>query len=244
MWCFLWLSLRLAGARPLRITPDRPASAESLDGLLLSGGADISPSLYGEEPEHFLEDLKQSEPTLGGKIIGALIFPLLYLLRRLSALARTPRLAPKRDELEQRLLKEALQRRLPVFGICRGMQLLNVAEGGSLYQDISALAVEVPRMRTVLPRKLIAVEPGSHLALALGRTSARVNALHHQAVRDLGRGMAIAARDETGMVQAVEHTTEPFILGVQWHPEFLPHKPEQRALFRAFVEACKKMKEE
>lgn len=149
------------------------------------------------------------------------------------------RIDPERDALELAVLAHAFARALPVLGICRGAQMINVARGGSLHQDIYQAFEGVRRMRTVLPRKRVAVDPRSRLALLLGEGPCRVNALHSQAVDRLGAGLAAVARDEHGIVQAVEDADGPFLIGVQWHPEFLLFDRGQQALFRALVRAAR-----
>ena len=133
-----------------------------------------------------------------------------------------------------RLLDDAVRRGLPVLGICRGQQLLNVYFGGSLHQDLATFYVEDPATRTILPRKRVTLEPGSRLAELLGPDE-RVNALHRQGMNTLGERLRVAARDRNGIVQAIEHESLPFVVGVQWHPEYLPQVPSQRAIFSALV---------
>jgi putative glutamine amidotransferase len=116
------------------------------------------------------------------------------------------------------------------------MQLLNVYFGGTLHQRLAGLYVEDPEIRTVLPQKKIIVDRDSCLAAAFGRGPERVNALHRQAIDQIGRGLRAAARDRNGIVQAIEHETLPLVLGVQWHPEFLPQVPQQRAIFRLLAQ--------
>lgn len=133
-----------------------------------------------------------------------------------------------------RLIHAAVLRRLPILGICRGCQLLNIYFGGSLYQSLNGFHIEDPEVRTILPRKRVIV-PAETKLKAMGRHPRRVNALHRQAIAQLGRGLRVAARDRNGIVQAIEHETMPFVVGVQWHPEYLPQMREPRALFRALV---------
>ena len=144
-----------------------------------------------------------------------------------------------RDRLELDLLGEAARRFWPVLGICRGAQMLNVFLGGSLHGDIHAAYAGAPRLRTVLPRKMVHVEPDSLLASILGCCDCRVNALHHQSIDRLGQGLRVVARDGHGIIQAVERDGPPFTLGVQWHPEFLPADRGQQRLFRALAAAAR-----
>lgn len=148
------------------------------------------------------------------------------------------RLDPERDRLELELLRFAIERKLPVLGICCGAQMVNVALGGTLHGDIHDVYADAPRLRTPLPRKTIRLEPRSRLSGIIGGTRDRVNALHHQAVDRLGRGLRVAARDEHGIVQAIECPSAPFLLGVQWHPEFMVFDPGQQKVYRALAAAA------
>src|ERR671932_339815 len=121
------------------------------------------------------------------------------------------RIDPERDKLELKLLDSALPANRPVLGICRGSQMINVALGGTLYTDIYEVYVQAPRMRTVLPRKTIRIETDSRLYRITGCNPCRVNALHHQSVDRLGRGLRVVARDEAGIVQAVESVGANFL---------------------------------
>ena len=149
------------------------------------------------------------------------------------------RIDPERDKLELGLLKAALPAQLPILGICRGSQMINVSLGGTLHTDIYEVYVQAPKMRTVLPRKTVTVEADSRLHGILRCNPCQVNALHHQSVDRLGRGLRIAARDESGIVQAIENGSGPFLLGVQWHPELLFWKKPQQRLFAALAAAAR-----
>jgi putative glutamine amidotransferase len=145
------------------------------------------------------------------------------------------RVDPERDALELRVLQVAAERGLPVLGICRGAQMLNVFRGGSLHVDIHAVYEELPRLRTILPRKQVSALRGSRLRALVGRDAFRVNSLHHQAVRATGEGLHVVARDEYGVVQAIEDDRGRAAIGVQWHPEFLVLNRGQQGLFRWLV---------
>ena len=149
------------------------------------------------------------------------------------------RIDPERDTLELKLLETALPARLPVLGICRGSQMINVALGGTLHTDIYEVFEHAPRMRTVLPKKTVSIVYGSRLDRALRCNPCRVNALHHQSVDELGRGLRVVAKDEAGVVQGVEGEGEQFLLGVQWHPELLVWKRPQQRIFEALVAAAR-----
>ena len=150
------------------------------------------------------------------------------------------RIDPARDRLELGMLKDALRRGMPVLGICRGAQMINIVNGGSLHEDIYAVYEEAPRMRTVLPRKSVNIKRGSRLHKILRLSLCRVNALHHQSVDRIGRGLSVVAEDGHGIIQAVEAGGKTFLLGVQWHPEFLVLSRPQQRIFRALVSASRR----
>jgi len=151
-------------------------------------------------------------------------------------------LFPEIDRFEIACLLEAERIGLPVLAICRGMQIVNVAHGGTLYQDLPAeVGTEVTHRRGSLAdppaMHAVRVEPDSRLARVLGRTEAVVNAFHHQAPRALGDGVRAVAWAEDGVVEAVEREG---VLGVQWHCEAMQDAPEQRALFEDLVAAARR----
>lgn len=225
----------------MRLRPSRPQVHLKLDGLIIGGGSDIEPSHYGEEPlKHFKESRRR-----GGGLLELPISLLLFLLRVVFAVKHRRGYDQARDELETRLLRRALNKGIPVLGICRGAQLLNVVLGGSLHQHIETFYDEEPHLRTLLPRKQIRVEAHSRLSRILGKDECYVNALHRQAVAQLGEHVKVVARDGSGVVQAIEYTRSDFAgetsfaLGVQWHPEYLPQIREQQRLFHALVEEAR-----
>lgn len=152
------------------------------------------------------------------------------------------RLDPARDALELSLLKRFIPKDTPVLGICRGAQLINVHLGGTLDPDIYTTHEGLKRRRTVLPRKTVDIVGASQLHQLLGVTWCRVNSLHHQAVNKAGRGINIVARDRDGLVQGIESTEHDFLIGVQWHPEWLIFNRPQQRLFSALVAAAKKVR--
>ncbi|WP_006786111.1 gamma-glutamyl-gamma-aminobutyrate hydrolase [Thiorhodospira sibirica] len=236
-WCIA-LALYRAGARVQRITPRRTLDLQQLDGLVISGGADVSPTLYGQPKIALVAEIKALEQGYLNRLGALLLYPLLWGLRR-SLITHAPGGDEARDRMEYRLLKLALAQRLPVLGICRGMQLLNVVCQGSLHQNLQGFYREAPQIRTVLPRKAVIVIPQTRLAQIVVHTRLKVNALHHQAIDRLGQGLCVAAQESNGITQAIEHRDYPYVLGVQWHPEYLPQKPEHQALFHALVEAAR-----
>jgi putative glutamine amidotransferase len=241
-WYFTRFAVWLAGGHAVRITPRRPRDADTLDGLIVGGGADVDPTLYGQDHQPIAPGPRRPDEPWLLYVLEWVVFPLTWLARRLAGLFACGGMDAARDALEMRLIDQAVRRHLPVLGICRGEQLLNVYFGGSLHQSLAGagLYVEDPETRTILPYKHVNVAVGTRLAQLLGPEPTRVNALHRQGVDRLGAGLRVAARDRNGIVQAVEHETLPFVLGVQWHPEYLPQLLEQRALFEALVREAKR----
>ena len=121
--------------------------------------------------------------------------------------------------------------------------MLNVALGGTLDQDVYASFPDSRLYKTILPRKTVNIVADTQLIGIAGPDEMKVNALHTQAVKELGSGLRVSARDDGGMVQAVERVRDPFALGVQWHPEHLIYAHRQRAIFRALVGAARAGKE-
>ncbi|HYE01475.1 MAG TPA: gamma-glutamyl-gamma-aminobutyrate hydrolase family protein, partial [Alphaproteobacteria bacterium] len=151
------------------------------------------------------------------------------------------RIDPERDALERRVLDWAERLRLPVLGICRGAQMINVHRGGSLHTDIYEVYEQAPKLRTVLPRKTVTIAEGSRLRALLGAGEVRVNALHHQSIDRPGRGLTPVAHDRYGIVQGIEGGPAEhagFLFGVQWHPEFLVADRRSLGLFRALAAAA------
>ena len=153
--------------------------------------------------------------------------------------------SPQRDSLELALVKLAIQTDLPVFGICRGIQVLNVALGGTLITDIptqykTGINHNTPASqgRQFLAHE-VEVEKESHLAKTLGNVLVRVNSFHHQAIKDIAPGLKVTARATDGLIEAVVYpaANKP-VFGVQWHPENLQAIPEHEALFLDFIRTC------
>jgi putative glutamine amidotransferase len=144
---------------------------------------------------------------------------------------------PARDLLELKALDYAARRDLPVLGVCRGAQMLNVFYGGTLHQDVYKAYEGLPRRWTPLPARHVSIEPDSLLHRVLAVDRLHVNCLHTQSVDRLGTGLKVTARDKHEVVQAIEDASAYFRVGVQWHPEFMIYRASQRRLFRAFVRA-------
>lgn len=147
-------------------------------------------------------------------------------------------ITPERDVFELALYAEFIKTGKPILGICRGVQLLNVALGGSLHQHIEAHR-QSPTPGSQ-PTHAVTLEGGSRLAeLAEGAETLMVNSFHHQAVKTAGSGAVITARAEDGTIEALEVPDHPFFVGVQWHPEqFWRTCPAMQRLFAEFIEAC------
>jgi putative glutamine amidotransferase len=148
----------------------------------------------------------------------------------------------KRDAYELALFKLALENEIPFLGICRGLQLVNVVMGGSLFLDLSR---ERPSsdMHDWLPARQylahsISLEAGCHLSKSGYSTGTRVNSLHHQGIQELGKNLKPIAFSADGLVEAIELTGHRFGLAVQWHPEWLTDQQPARSLFNSFIEAC------
>lgn len=204
-------AVRCAGGEPVVIGADTQPSAigeilDAVGGVLLMGGDDVNPRLYGEEA------VPQTEP------------PDLH-----------------RDAVELTLLHEAMHRDLPMLGICRGMQLLNVRLGGTLVQHLPSVERHVRRTTDRgAPAHTIRIEPGSLLAKIAGDSvTLDVNSRHHQGIAQLGARLRVVARDpEDGLIEAIERPDRLFCLAVQWHPENQCATDSRHAdLFRAFVAA-------
>jgi len=207
-------SVEEAGAVPVALPAGRPEDAtgvlERLDGLVLSGGVDVDPALYGDAPH-----------------------------------PRLRRVDRRRDDFELALVVEALRRELPILAICRGHQVLNVAMGGTLVQDIPSefeggIDHDAPGRRWRRVHR-VDIVPGSRLHEVLGRVTVSVNSFHHQAVGRLGRGLVVSARSERdGLIEGIEFPELPFVIGVQWHPEsFWNRAVSFQALFDAHGQACR-----
>lgn len=198
-------AVEAAGADAVELPPGT-AALPAVDGLLLPGGWDVDPALYGEQPD-------------------AKVGPIDHEL----------------DQTELSMFREAREREIPVLGICRGQQVINVAMGGSLVQhledhDVRALG------RSHLAHA-IKVEPESELGRAAGGGAIRVNSLHHQAVRSLAPGLRPTARGEDGTVEGIE-SEDGLIVAVQCHPEELTaDAPWARNLFERFVARARAPKE-
>lgn len=210
-------------------------SIEKAGGLPLM----IPPIIGKEKVEVFLE-------VLDGILLsgGSDVNPKFYGDRP----SITTKIGPFRDEFEIELIRKAVERKKPILAICRGIQILNVALGGNLIQEVQKISaikhywvssgdVETPWW---LDTHIVEIKKGTLLEKIFGVNKLNVNSFHHQAVKSLGKGLLASAFAPDGIIEAVEHEEHPFCVGVQWHPEGMieVHK-EQLRLFKAFVAVAK-----
>lgn len=216
------LAVYRAGGLPIGLPDlgDGQASADlvaPLHGLLLAGGADVSPTTYGQAP---------LDPRWAGDAI--------------------------RDAYEIRLLDAATDRGIPVLGVCRGIQLINAARGGTLYQDIGtqrpdALVHRDWERYEEIEHPVRLEAPSWVAGVYAGHAKPLVNTVHHQGIDALAPGFRATAYAPDGVVEAIEPVGDgPFVVGIQWHPEWLdgsavggPHRTSGDPLFSAFVDRCR-----
>ena len=170
---------------------------------------------------------------------GSDINPKLYNQKRHPSIKK---LEPNRDKLELTLLDRAYKNNLPIFGICRGMQLINIFLGGDLIQHIHDLNLKYPHSNSILPLKKIKILKNTKLYKIVNKSSLYVNSIHHQAVNRLGKGLRVNAYDRNKIVEGIESKDNRFLLGVQWHPEYMIYKKDSRKLFYSFKKAVLKQK--
>lgn len=238
-WVCTRRALEKLGVRACRITPGRRPDFP-LHGLVLGGGADILEA-RGETPsDAALGADSVPERRWVDTITSVVLAPALALLRVLGSQLSGQRSDERRDLLEFELLARAERAGIPVLGICRGAQLMNLARGGSLLFDVQEFYAERPALRTVFPRRRVLVEPASRLGAIVGEREIAVNSLHHHAAGRVPDSLRIVAREATGVVQAIEDPYAPFFVGVQWHPEYLPQMPAQQRLFATLAEEARR----
>ncbi|SFC48162.1 putative glutamine amidotransferase [Marinospirillum celere] len=191
--------------------------------------------LYGGQPLQLRPSQKPADNRFDGVVVtgGHDIDPVLY--------AAQPEVEPRydaaRDKLEMAVIDLALTKGLPILGICRGAQLMNVYRGGTLYQELHGQREKTSHRWTILPLKTLCVHPKTWLAEFMGSQTARINSLHNQAINETGAGFKVSGTDLDGIVQAIEDPEYGFLIGVQWHPEFLLFLKKQRQLFKALIAA-------
>ena len=202
-----------SGGAPVLLPPVSKQSycrkiLSTIDGLIISGGDDMDPALYGEEPH----------PQLG--LVDV-----------------------QKGEFEFLLTKMALKSGLPILGICGGIQMLNVASGGTLYQDIPSQTNSTinhsQKLTRPVPYHYVDIKKGTKLYSIMKTEKLRVNSTHHQAIKDLAKGFIVSARSADGIIEAIEMPGKRFVIGVQWHPESLAvsHNVFCR-IFNFFIREC------
>lgn len=207
-------SLRHHGAIPLLLPPQPenvPELIEHLDGVLLAGGFDCDPSVYGEAAHPSIEPMD----------------------RRRQA-----------NDLE--LARLARERGIPALGICLGLQVMNVAAGGTLIQDIDSQHPTDIRHASEPEHRVrhgVEILPGTLLAGIVGGGETEVNSSHHQAVAEVAEGLRVTATAPDGIIEGLEDPRHRFYQGIQWHPEDMNGEGSAAALFRAFIEAARRFRE-
>ncbi len=198
--------------------------------------------LYGGRPLQLRPGDEQQQHDYDGVVItgGHDVEPVLYAAEPVVK----PNYDSARDALEMAVISNALLRRLPVLGICRGAQLLNVCRGGTLFQELRSRRRKTSNRWTILPLKTLciveATDTGNSFLMNLfGPGHARINSLHNQGIDRVGDDLVVTGRDLDGIVQAVEDPSQDFLLGVQWHPEFLLYLNKHRALFGELVRSAR-----
>ncbi len=210
----------------------------NIQGFIERAGAEVRPFNYEKLR---LYELLGEAVQIDGFVFpgGGDLAPSFYGQDKLEACNAPVR---KWDELEMNMFPLLMQRNLPMLGICRGCQVINVGFGGTLIQDL-------PSQRGLNHRQKdedtyfhkVSVTPGTRLAAALECEELNVNSFHHQAIDEVASGFKVSARSQDGVVEAIE-STDPlrFIMGIQWHPELLKDDPASQAIFAAFIGAVEK----
>jgi putative glutamine amidotransferase len=240
-WIFTSLSVWMAGGRPIRLRPHKPRSNFEIDGLIIGGGADIDPEAYEKADfinQYLNRTLRNKDITVWRRVttfIRRLSYPFIFLTRRLLSMKSTSSIDKERDELEFNVLDRAIKKDIPVLGICRGSQLINIYFNGNLYNDIQEHYEEHVNRHSIFPIIKVYIKPNSRLSGILKMENLWVNAMHHQAVRDTGKHLQVVGWELSGIVQAIESTAHNFVIGVQWHPEYLLERKSQRRIFKALV---------
>lgn len=227
-----------AGGNAIIVTPDSENDWKSVDAFIFSGGADIGDRHFSNQRERADNKYKQS---LFSKIIENIIYPLNFLFK-LGVGNHPPEDA--RDRMEIEIAKFAIENSKPILGICRGHQLINLILGGILINNIRPLIKDESLVKTVFPRKKISVESNSKLLSKIlsEHDEIKVNAIHSQAITNIGDGMTLAAIDDQGLIQAAE-SAEKNILTVQWHPEYLRYRAGHQAIFYWLINSARIQRE-
>jgi putative glutamine amidotransferase len=209
------MAIEAAGGIPVMLPAhyrDIEAMLDRLDGVVITGGGDIDPSLYGQQAHE-----------------------------------KTDGVDAERDAFELAIVQAAITRDLPLLGICRGLQMLNVALGGTLYQDVADLYAGANEHRQQALKihheekfQVAMLTPGSHpLRAIVGDDQFEINSFHHQGIENLAEPLEAMATTADRLIEAVYHPGKTYCLAVQWHPEMLaPNHEEEAAIFRSLTEAA------
>lgn len=234
-------SLQAVEGIPATMPPSWIMNRMYLDALVRAGAAPVLLPLLADQPEV----MRVLYERLDGLLLpgGVDIEPSTFGEERHALLRHTD---PPRDIVELQLARWALEDGMPVLGLCRGLQIINIAAGGTLYQDVRAQRFgsqkhdfEPPEHTRDYLAHEVDLVPGSRLHALVGAASAPVNSMHHQGIQRLGEGLAATAHAPDGLIEAIEGEGNAFAVAVQWHPESLePHDDISRSLFREFVTAA------
>ena len=212
MWWFIRLGVQMMGGKAIRISAIQNSNNfKCCDAYIISGGVDI-------DPQNYKQDNIASQD-----------------------------IEPDRDVLEQKVIKHALKNDKALMGICRGAQMINIVKGGNLYQKAGDfyegfMPSENVISKAVLRRKIKITEDGILMKIFKHRPTLWVNSIHRQAINELGEGLKIVGLDKYGIVQAIECNDvkkNNFILGMQWHPEFMLYSRAHRKIFKSFLDYTK-----
>ncbi len=199
---FIRLNLYIQKVNWVRLRPSmNNIDFEELDALLLSGGNDIDPTLYGANKD-----------------------------------AHNTSLDKKRDYFELKMIDKAYKKKIPILGICRGAQLINIYFKGNLHPTILDLDEYIIHKNSIFPIKKTHIKKFSKLFTIVQNKEIVVNSIHNQTIKKVGKDLKVSAIDDR-IIQAIEKKDYPFLIGVQWHPEYLIYLKEHRNIFKCFVKS-------
>ncbi len=202
-YIFIKLNLKIQGASCIRLKPSKNnIDFQKLDGLILSGGNDIDPTLYGAHKD-----------------------------------AHNTELDKKRDTFELEMIDKAYKEELPILGICRGAQLINIYFEGNLYAKILDLDEYIIHQNSIFPIKEAKIKKNSSLHKTVKEDKIVINSIHNQAINKVGKDLDVSSTHES-IIESIEKKDYPFLLALQWHPEYLIYLKEHRKIFEKFVKAA------
>ncbi len=203
-YLFIRFNIYLQGAKTLSLRPSKKSeNIDKIDALILSGGDDIDPTLYGANKD-----------------------------------AHNSPLDKKRDKFELEMIDIAYKNKIPILGICRGAQLINIYFKGTLHATILDIDEFIIHKNSIFPIKQVEIKKFSNLFKITKTKKVVANSIHNQAIKKVGENLKISACHER-IVEAIEMDDYPFLLGVQWHPEYLFYLKEHRGIFRHLVFSAK-----